>query len=78
VELSLGSIQQRNEEIMGTSSKGRRVQIKKRQSPEHDIEGQPTFIVDFVRTNGGGKCKNCPPEYDPSKMKVIPRSKRGK
>ena len=63
---------------MGTSSKGRIVEVKKRQSKEHDIAGQPTFIVDHVRTNGSGKCKNIPPEYDASKMKVISRHKREK
>ena len=63
---------------MGTSSKGRVVQIQKRRPKQYDIYGQPTYITENVRTNGSGLCKNCPPQYDSSKMKVISRSKRGK
>jgi len=63
---------------MGTKSKGRVIQIQKRRPKQYDIYGQPTYTYENIRTNGGGKVKNCPPEYDASKMKVIPRSKRGK
>lgn len=62
---------------MGTSSKGRLVEVQRQRTKEFDVYGQPMFTTDLVRTNGGGKIKNCPPEYDSSKMKVIPRSKRG-